>query len=99
MVKVEGSDEPRRGGEAEAWLSSSSRKPWQPNTDLAAETASFGFDQIQYDLLRCPSDSHLSTADFGLEYAEERRASAMVAFRETSRVAFEPLGLVSAVDI
>ena len=98
-VKVDGSDELWRGGEGEAWVNPFARELWQPNIDLAAEAASFGFDEIQYDYIRFPSDGDLSTADFGPVYDEESRVGAISTFLEASQAAFKPLGLMFGGDV
>lgn len=98
-VKVDGSDELWRGGEGEAWVNPFARELWQPNIDLAAEAAAFGFDEIQYDYIRFPSDGDLSTADFGPEYDEEGRVGAIADFLKASQAALKPLGVMFGVDV
>ena len=98
-VKVEGSDELWRGGEGEAWVNPFARELWQPNIDLATEAAAFGFDEIQYDYIRFPSDGDLSTADFGPDYDEEGRVAAIADFLEASQAVFKSLGLMFGVDV
>ena len=69
-VKQDGDDELWRGGEGEAWVNPFARQLWQPTIDLASEAATFGFEEIQYDHIRFPSDGDPATPDFGPDYDE-----------------------------
>lgn len=58
------------------WVNAFYPELWQANADLAAELTRMGFDEVQYDYIRFPSDGDLRTADFGNSYSEaERRAA------------------------
>jgi hypothetical protein len=88
-----------RGYNGAAWVNPFHRELWQPNIDLAVEAAGLGFDEIQYDYVRFPSDGDLTTADFGPNYTEEGRVGAIVDFLRQSRAALEPLAVKLAADI
>lgn len=98
-VQDDKSDDVWRGYQGEAWVNPFKRELWQPNIDLAIEAAGFGFDEIQYDYIRFPSDGDLRRADFGPGYTEEGRVDAIVAFLKESRRQLAPLGVMLAVDI
>lgn len=58
------------------WVNAFYQELWQANAELAAELTRMGFDEVQYDYIRFPSDGDLRTADFGNSYSEaERRAA------------------------
>lgn len=84
-----------------AWVNPFLRDLWQPNIDLAIEAAEMGFDEIQYDYVRFPSDGDLTTAEFGAEYdySEEGRVGTIVEFLAQSKAALEPLGAKLAADV
>jgi hypothetical protein len=82
-----------------AWVNPFERELWQANIDLAVEAATIGFDEIQYDYVRFPSDGDLSTADFGQEYTEEARVGAITEFLRLSRERLRPTGAKLAADI
>jgi hypothetical protein len=84
-----------------AWVNPYRRELWQPNIDLAVEAANMGFDEIQYDYVRFPSDGDLSVAEFGEEfsYTEEERVGTIVEFLKVSKAALEPLGVKLAADV
>jgi hypothetical protein len=88
-----------RGWMGDAWVNPFNRELWQPNIDLAVEAAELGFDEIQYDYIRFPSDGDLRVADFGPNYTEDGRVAAIVEFLRASRAALEPTGAMLAVDI
>ncbi len=82
-----------------AWVNPFERELWQANIDLAVEAAKLGFDEIQYDYVRFPSDGDLSTADFGQEYTEESRVGAITEFLRLSREQLRPTGAKLGADI
>jgi hypothetical protein len=59
------------------WVNAFEEELWQANADLGAELAQLGFDEVQYDYIRFPSDGDLRTADFGNDYSEEKRRAAI----------------------
>ena len=60
-----------------AWVNAFNEELWEANAALAGELAAMGFDEIQYDYIRFPSDGDLTTADFGPDYSEEARRGAI----------------------
>jgi hypothetical protein len=59
------------------WVNAFEEELWSANADLGAELAEMGFDEVQYDYIRFPSDGDLRTADFGNDYSEEKRRAAI----------------------
>ncbi len=59
------------------WVNAFEPELWQANADLAVELANMGFDEVQYDYIRLPSDGDLTTADFNSDYSEASRRSAI----------------------
>lgn len=81
------------------WVNAFYEELWQANIDLAVEAASFGFDEIQYDYVRFPSDGDLTVADFGREYTAEARQAAITGFLTQSRDTLKPKGIKLGADI
>lgn len=90
-----------------AWVNAFNEELWDANTALATEATRLGFDEIQYDYVRFPSDGDLTTADFGQEYTSESREAAITAFMKQSyeaihaeggRLAADLFGFVTIVD-
>lgn len=88
-----------KGANGGAWVNPFKQELWQPNIDLAVEAAGFGFDEIQYDYVRFPSDGDLTTADFGPDYTEDGRVGAIVDFLKQSHNALAPTGAMLGADV
>ncbi|MBA2468145.1 MAG: GTP-binding protein [Chloroflexia bacterium] len=82
-----------------AWVNPMLEKLWEPNIDLAVEAASFGFDEIQYDYVRFPTDGDLSTMDFGVEFTQASRENAIEGFLAHSRERLLPTGAKQSADV
>lgn len=82
-----------------AWVNAHESEVWQYNIDLALEAAELGFDEIQLDYIRFPSDGLLENADYGPEYAGRTRVEAITGFLTEMQAALKPTGSLLAVDI
>lgn len=76
-VKDEITGEPWLDMNGTPWVNAFNQELWVANADLAAELVQMGFDEVQYDYIRFPSDGDLRTADFGNSYSEEERRAAI----------------------
>lgn len=63
-----------------AWVDAFHEEVWDANIALSLEALSLGFDEIQYDYVRFPSDGDLSVAEFSQEYNAESRQAAITEF-------------------
>ena len=90
---------PWRDKNGVAWVNPMLRELWTPNIDLAVEAANFGFDEIQYDYIRFPTDGDLTRMDFGAEYTEANREAAVQGFLEQSRERLRPTGARQSADV
>ncbi|MBX3071957.1 MAG: hypothetical protein KF883_15740 [Thermomicrobiales bacterium] len=82
------------------WVDPFHRELWQPNIDLALEAAAMGFDEVQYDYVRFPSDGDLNNADFAGEYtSEEVRVGTIVEFLEMTQEQLRPTGVKLGADV
>lgn len=82
-----------------AWVNAYRSEVWQYNRALAVEAASFGFDEIQLDYIRFPSDGPLKNADYGVPHTPERRIQAIRAFLQLVHEALLPTPAYLGVDI
>ena len=57
-----------------AWVNPSEQELWEANTQLSVEAANLGFDEIQFDYVRFPTDGDLSTMDLDLTQAGREKA-------------------------
>ncbi len=82
------------------WVDPFHQELWQPNIDLALEAAAMGFDEVQYDYVRFPSDGDLNTADFAGDYtSEETRVSTIVQFLKMTQEQLRPTGVKLGADV
>jgi hypothetical protein len=59
------------------WVNPYREEVWQYNIELINEAVELGFDEIQLDYMRFPSDGPLNRADYGQESNEETRDQAI----------------------
>jgi hypothetical protein len=61
-----------------AWANPFSQEVQEANAELAREAVELGFDEIQYDYVRFPTDGNLRKMDFGQEVNQATRSQAIV---------------------
>jgi hypothetical protein len=90
-----------------AWVDAFHEELWNANIALAVEALDHGFDEIQYDYVRFPSDGDLTTAVFAQDYAADNRQAAITEFMKRSyeaihaadgKLAADLFGYVTLVD-
>lgn len=81
------------------WVNAFHEELWDANIELALEVIGRGFDEVQYDYVRFPSDGDLSTADFGQEYTAENREAAITEFMKRSHEAIGAAGGLLSADL
>ncbi len=82
-----------------AWVSAFEEELWDANIALSVELIERGFDEVQYDYVRFPSDGDLNTADFGPEYTAENREAAITEFMKRSHEAINAAGGLLGADL
>lgn len=82
-----------------AWLNPLRQETWETYRAFAVELAERGFDEIQFDYVRFPSDGDMWRIDVGVELDETLRSDTIAAFLGFCRAALAPLGAVTAADI
>jgi hypothetical protein len=81
------------------WLNPFRTEVWDYNIAIAKEVAALGFDEVQYDYVRFPSDGRLNQTDYGRENNEEARRGAIAGLLTKTRLALDPLGVYFAADV
>jgi hypothetical protein len=81
------------------WVNAFNEELWEANADLGAELARLGFDEVQYDYIRFPSDGDLRTADFGTEYSEANRRAAITGAVAMGSEKIRAAGAKFAIDL
>jgi hypothetical protein len=80
------------------WTNPYDRRVWRYNVDLAAAAVKAGFDEIQFDYVRFPSDGDLSLIRYPGKHAQAMRWT-MPAFVQYAAKRLHPLGARISVDV
>lgn len=92
---------PWRTDGGQPWLNPTNPRVWQYATDLAVEAANLGFDEIQFDYVRFPSDGALNTTEYGPGFTggEEQRKAAIHAGLSLTHERLLPTRALFGADI
>ena len=82
-----------------AWVDPFREEVWRYNIEIAREAASKGFDEIQFDYVRFPTDGRLSAARYSRPNNKETRLPTIAGFLERARGELGPLGMYVSADI
>jgi len=82
-----------------AWLDPFQEEAWAYSIAVGAEAARKGFDEIQFDYLRFPTDGKLSAARYSKPNTQDNRLQAITAFLKHARASLAPIGAFLAVDL
>ncbi|MEW6637960.1 MAG: putative glycoside hydrolase [Actinomycetota bacterium] len=82
----------------QTWSNPYEREVWEYNVAIAREAAEAGFDEIQFDYIRFPSDGPMERIRYG-EETYPTREDALAAFLEYARRELEPTGARIAADV
>lgn len=90
---------PWRDNERLAWIDPFHEDAWAYPIALAREAALKGFDEIQFDYLRFPSDGRLGAARYSRASTVQSRVQAIARFLAQARLALTPVGAALAIDV
>ena len=82
-----------RDPEKMGWVDPNHEAVWDYNVELAVEAARMGFDEVQYDYVRFPTDGNVGVAQFSLPNTEENRLAAIAGLLQRTQAALKPLGI------
>jgi hypothetical protein len=82
-----------------AWVDPFRAEVWDYNIAIAKEAARRGFDEVQFDYVRFPTDGTLAAAKYSREVNKQTRLPAIAAFLERARSQIGPTGAFVAADI
>ena len=81
-----------------AWLNPYSTSAWKYNVDVAVAAAKAGFDEIQFDYVRFPSDGDLSVIRYPGKHAQPMDET-VAAFLAYAAKRLHPLGVRVSADV
>ncbi len=81
------------------WLDPTDREAWEYPLGLAVEACEFGFDEIQFDYVRFPTDGDVSRVVTDIEVDGTTRPETIAAFLGEARERLHPLGCAVSADV
>ena len=81
------------------WTNPYDERVWNYIIDLGRELAAMGFNEIQFDYVRFPSDGELSVIDYPFRIPDVSRAQCIGNFLERAYGELSPLGVQISADI
>ena len=82
-----------------AWVDPFREEVWNYNIAIAKEAVRHGFDEVQFDYVRFPTDGRLSAAKYARENNKETRLPAIAGFLGRARRELGPTGAFIAADV
>jgi hypothetical protein len=80
------------------WLNPYNRKAWKYDVDIAAAAARAGFDEIQFDYVRFPTDGDVSAIRYPGKHAQSMKET-IPAFLRYATARLHPLGVRVSADV
>jgi hypothetical protein len=81
------------------WANPYNQNVWEYNIALGRELAALGFDEIQFDYVRFPSDGNLSNIRYPQKPVELSKTDCIAKFLESAYRTLHPLGVTVSVDL
>jgi hypothetical protein len=88
-----------KDGEGLAWADPNYHATWDYNVALAEEAADMGFNEVQFDYVRFPTDGSIKRATFALENTQEKRIAAITGLLKRAKDALTPRNVRLSADV
>lgn len=85
--------------EGMGWVDPNSVDAWSYNIALANEAAGLGFDEIQFDYVRFPTDGSVGNALFSTPNTQEHRTAAIAGLLSNAHQVLQPQGVKLGADV
>jgi len=82
-----------------AWVDPSREEVWDYVIAVAKEAAAKGFDEIQFDYVRFPTDGRLGAAQYSKPNTKETRVASIKGFLDRAQRELAPTGVFVAADL
>ena len=82
-----------------AWVDPFREEVWDYNIAIAQEAVRKGFDEVQFDYVRFPTDGRLSAARYSKTNSKDTRLPTIAGFLGRARQAIGPLGAFVGADV
>ncbi len=91
---------PWRDHKKNMWVDPYNPKVWDYNIEIAARAAEVGFDEVQFDYIRFPSDGNIKECRYSYaQHNSSTAARALDSFLETAHKKIKPLGINISIDL
>jgi len=97
-VKSSATGEPWLTFQGAAWTNAYRKEVWEYNVAIAKEAAEAGFDEIQFDYVRFPSDGPMAELSYGEETFPTQEET-IAGFLEYAHGELEPTGAQVSADV
>jgi hypothetical protein len=100
-IKDSRTGKPWRTTAGQPWVNPTNPQVWAYVSDLALEAANLGFDEVQFDYVRFPSDGNLDATDYGPGYTDgsQERRDAITGFLKMAHAKLAPTRALMGADI
>jgi hypothetical protein len=82
-----------------AWIDPYSKAGWDYNIDIAERALDLGFEEIQFDYIRFPTDGALSTCRYSQVHSSTSSAGALVGFLKEANRRLKARGANISIDV
>lgn len=87
-----------RAAGGRAWTDPFRKEVWEYNVGIAKEAIELGFDEVQFDYVRFPSDGYISQCRYARESTSESRVEAITGFMAYARGELDKVGAFFSMD-
>jgi hypothetical protein len=81
------------------WANPHNRKVWEYNIALSRELVALGFDEIQFDYIRFPSDGDLTVTHYPVKLDKTTKIQCIGKFLEQAYRSLKPTGVTISIDV
>ncbi|MCB4792852.1 MAG: putative glycoside hydrolase [Elusimicrobia bacterium] len=81
------------------WLDPFNKEAWNYNIDIAKRAKELGFDEVQFDYIRFPSDGNTKNCSYSKQHTSTAAVSALDGFLRSAYKQLKPLGLNISIDV
>ncbi|MDR2616480.1 MAG: putative glycoside hydrolase [Endomicrobium sp.] len=82
-----------------AWLDPYNKEAWQYNLQIAKKAADIGFDEIQFDYIRFPSDGNTKNCRYSKPHSPSGASNALVGFLKEASRQLKSKGTKISIDV
>lgn len=90
---------PFADGRGSLWVDPFREEVWEYNIAIAREVAALGFDELQFDYIRFPTNGETGSLVYSQPSTAESRYGTLQGFMARMDEALEPLGVLTSADI